>query len=220
MLGLAVLVLSIGLVDSINPATVTVALYLASAPNAERGVASFTLGVFATYLIGGILLVLGPGQLLLAVIPHPHGTVKHVIQLAIGVGALLVALGVWRERHRVSAQIQGREVTSVRSGVALGAGMMLFELPTAFPYFAAIGAIVEQHTSLAASIALLVLFNVAFVMPLLIILVARRLLGPRIEPALLRWRGRLHSVAGPLIAGIVALVGVILVVFGTVGLLS
>jgi hypothetical protein len=60
MVGLTVLVASIGLADSINPSTLVPGLWLAGKPSA-RGLGSFTAGVFATYLTGGLVLVLGPG---------------------------------------------------------------------------------------------------------------------------------------------------------------
>ena len=43
---------AIAVVDSLNPSTVGPALYLATAPNARRGVAAFTAGVAVVSLVG------------------------------------------------------------------------------------------------------------------------------------------------------------------------
>jgi cytochrome c biogenesis protein CcdA len=220
MLGVLAIVVSIGLIDSVNPTTVGVALYLATARNAVRSVASFTLGVFAIYLFGGILLVLGPGQLLIALIPHPHGDVKHLIELLLGIGVLVVALVVWLQRERVSSTIQRSEGRSGASGFALGVGITIVELPTAFPYFAAIGAIVDARLSIPGQIVALIAFNIAFVAPLLMILLLRWIAGDRVESSLLRWRDRLHRHAAALLAAILVAVGLVLSVIGTAGLVA
>ena len=53
MFALTLLVVSIALVDSVNPSTLIPGLWLATAPGAGR-LASYTLGVFAVYTIGGL----------------------------------------------------------------------------------------------------------------------------------------------------------------------
>ena len=47
MLALIALVVSVGLVDSLNPPTVGPALYLATASNGTRCLADFTAGILA-----------------------------------------------------------------------------------------------------------------------------------------------------------------------------
>src|SRR5215469_14632910 len=93
--------LSVGLADSINPTTVGPALYLATGPSAVRSVTQFTLGTCAVNLAAGLVLTIGPGRLLLGLVPHPRGTVRHVIELVVGVVLLLVAVGLWLGRGRL-----------------------------------------------------------------------------------------------------------------------
>ena len=69
MLRLIGLVISIGIADSLNPTTIAPALYLATAEHARGRVIEFTPGVFGVYLVGGLIIALGPGQLLLAAGP-------------------------------------------------------------------------------------------------------------------------------------------------------
>ena len=57
------IVISIGLADSLNPTTIAPALYLASGERPRERVTEFTLAVFAVYLVGGLMIALGPGQL-------------------------------------------------------------------------------------------------------------------------------------------------------------
>ena len=92
MLDLVAIVVSIALVDSLNPSTVGPALYLATAKDARGGLARFTAGVFGVSLIGGLALALGPGELILSAVPHPSAAAKHSIELGLGVAALLFGL--------------------------------------------------------------------------------------------------------------------------------
>ncbi len=60
MLALTALVASIGLADSINPSTLIPGLWLATTPATGR-LASYTLGVFAVYTLGGWCCCSVPG---------------------------------------------------------------------------------------------------------------------------------------------------------------
>ena len=95
---------------------------------------------------------------------------------------------------------------------------MVVELPTAFPYFAAIAAIVASGRGDLAQFLLLVLFNVAFVVPLLGILGVRALAGERGRRRLEAWRARLDRRAGELIPAVLAVIAAVLLLVGGVGL--
>src|SRR5437660_818555 len=92
VLALVALVVSVGIVDSLNPSTIGPALFLATAPDGARRLAGFTAGVLAVALAGGLVLTLGPGQAILAAVPRPGRTTTHAIELALG-GVALGAIG-------------------------------------------------------------------------------------------------------------------------------
>src|SRR5947199_520642 len=102
MLALVALVISVGIVDSLNPSTVGPALYLATAPDGTRRLAGFTAGILAVGLAGGLVLTLGPGQAILAAVPRPGRTTTHAIELGLGAAALLFALVLWLRRAAVA----------------------------------------------------------------------------------------------------------------------
>src|SRR5947209_19343398 len=104
MFRLVGLVVSIGLADSLNPTTIVPALYLAAGERPRRCVVQFALGVFAVYLLGGALIALGPGQLLLSVVPKPDAEARHLIEIGVGAAMLLATAIVWRYRERLSQQ--------------------------------------------------------------------------------------------------------------------
>jgi cytochrome c biogenesis protein CcdA len=191
MLGLTLLVASIALADSINPSTIVPALWLASARSAT-GLASYTLGVFAVYLAGGLVLLFGPGRVLIGSLHHLQGPVEHSLEAAGGVLAL---------------------------AFALGAGIMAIELPSAFVYFGAISAILADRPSAAAEVALLVGYNALFVAPLIAILVLRRLTGVRADRWIASAEGRLRYVGQLALTGLAAAAGAALLTLGLTGLL-
>ena len=209
MIALILLVVSVGLADAINPTTLAPAILLATAPDGAKAVARFTLGVFAVSLAGGLVLLLGPGQLILGALPHPSAHTKAVAEVVGGVLLLGLATLTWIHRDRIASRLAKEDdEPSDRGALALGAGVMAIELPTALPYFAAIGAILASPLALGTQIALVVLYNVAFVAPLLALLIARELTGEKGAARLERIGAWLRLRAPTAIAVLLALLGV------------
>ncbi len=162
MLGLTLLVASIAVADSVNPSTLIPGLWLAT-EHSERRLASFTLGVFAVYLAGGLVLLFGPGRVMISTLHHAHGPLEHVLETAVGIVALAFAVFLWRSRPSKSAQPSPRRSRTRASAFALGAGIMAIELPTAFIYFGAISAILAAHPGVPLEISLIIMYNAVFV---------------------------------------------------------
>jgi hypothetical protein len=217
---LVTLVLLIGIVDSANPATIAPALYFAAGKDAHTSLAGFILGVFATNLAAGALLALGPGQALMAVVPRPGDEARHLIELAGGGVTLILAIGLWLARSHL-AQHVGKLTDRVdRSSLLVGAGIIVFELPTALPYFAVIAAVVDSGRSLGTQAGLLAIFNGTFCAPLLAILAARTFAGEGTREWLERMRESLDRRLSTLIPALVLLVSVALLAIGGYGVLS
>jgi cytochrome c biogenesis protein CcdA len=111
-------------------------------------VAQFMVGVFAVNFAAGVILTIGPGRLLLGLVPHPQGTVRHVIELVAG----LVLLGRGGGSVGRAAELDAPRAPDAQhgGGSALIAGALAaVELPTAAPYFAGI---VAANASLAQEI--------------------------------------------------------------------
>ena len=75
----------------------------------------------------------------------------------------------------------------------LGASITAVELPTAFPYFAAIAAIVGSGVGPFRQLFLLVVFNVCFVLPLLVIIGILEFGGSHTEEVITRFRNFLQE---------------------------
>lgn len=217
MLRLLGLMISIGLVDSLNPTTVAPALYLATSEHPRRRVAEFTLAVFAVYLAGGVLIALGPGELIRSALPKGHLTVRHIAEILAG-AILIVGSGmIWRSRKRIAGrglpQPRGK-----RSSLVLGATITALELPTAFPYFAAIAAVVGGGVGIPRELILLVVFNVCFVVPLIGILVTLTVARGHSDRILGTGRRFLERRWPHILAVLLCLVGILAVLLGATGL--
>jgi cytochrome c biogenesis protein CcdA len=220
MLGLAGIVLGVGLADSLNPSTVGPALYLATARRASARVALFTLGVFSLNLAAGIVLALGPGRLLAHVLPRPDRTVRHALELAAGLVLLAIAAALWAARGRLARHELPLREGGRGSALALGASIAAFELPTAAPYLGVIAAIVAADPSVPKTIALLALFCGAFVAPLLAIIAILLVAGDRAAPVLARCGAWLQRRWPAVLAALLLLVGAGLTLAGASGLLA
>jgi cytochrome c biogenesis protein CcdA len=218
MLRLIGLVISIGIADSLNPTTIAPALYLATGERARERVAEFTLGVFLVYLAGGAAIALGPGQLLLSLVSHPNRIARNVVEIVAGAAMLIAAAWLWRHRRRLAEREPRDFKADGRSSAILGATITAIELPTAFPYFAAIAAIVGSGLDPARQVVLLVLFNVCFVAPLIGIVGTLTFAGDGSQQALRKAREWLHEHWPVLLAIVAVVAGAIVIVLGVTGL--
>jgi cytochrome c biogenesis protein CcdA len=212
------LVVSIGLADSLNPSTIGPALYLATGERARGRVAEFTLAVFAVYLLGGIAVALGPGQLVLSLVQRPSDEARHGIEVGVGVAMVIGAGLLWYHRRTLSRREAPDFNPHGRSSAVLGATITAIEFPTAFPYFAAIAAVVGSDVGVTRQLLLLLLFNLCFVLPLIVIVGTLTFAGPRAERVLAAGRAFLQRRWPVVLAGLLLLAGAFVILLGVTGL--
>ena len=219
-LSLIGLVLLVALADSLNPSTIGPALYLAASGKRVLRVTQFTLGVFGVNFLAGVGLTIGPGRLLLSLVPHPRGTVKHIIELVAGLVLLVAAVALWQGRRHLARRQLPMSSSGGGSALVAGASIAAVELPTAAPYFAVIAAIVASSANLVGEIVLLVIFNVAFVLPLLAIIAVLLRAGERAHDWLEAGANWLQRRWPGIVATLLLLVGAVLTVLGGAGLVK
>jgi cytochrome c biogenesis protein CcdA len=168
--------------------------------------------------VGGFVLLFGPGRLLVTLVRRPSPHTIHLLELAAGV-ALLVLAGIsWIARAHVSRRLENRPQRSARSAFLLGAGIMAVELPTALPYFAALAAIVGSRFGTVTQVTLVLVYNVVFVAPLVAMLVLVTVAGRRGAAIAAAARSMLQRYAPVLLPAALALIGIVLLALGGVGL--
>lgn len=215
LLGLAI---SIGFADSLNPSTIAPALYLSAGRHPRRQVAEFSVAVFAVYLIGGLAIALGPGELLLSLVPRPGRHLGYLLETLAGVAMLAAAAFLWGYRARLSQAEPPQPKAGTRSSALLGATIMAVELPTAFPYFAVIAAVVGADLDVARIVIVLVFFNLCFVAPLLGILATLTFAGDNAQRLLDQGRRQLEAHWVEVLAVLALIAGVIVTTLGVTGL--
>jgi cytochrome c biogenesis protein CcdA len=217
MLRLVGIVVSIGLADSLNPTTIAPALYLATGERARGRVAEFTFAVFAVYLVGGAAIAVGAGQLIRPLLPHPRHHIANIVEVAAGVAMIFVAGVLWRYRRRLASREPPDFDPHGRSSWVLGASIMAVELPTAFPYFAVIAAIVGSDLDAARDLVLLLLFNLCFVLPLIGILATLTFAPDRSDRLLSIGREFLQRNWPTVLAGVALVAGLFVILLGVTG---
>ena len=220
MLQLIGVAVSVGLADALNPSTIGPALYLAAGEHGLRQVLLFTVGVFAVYLAGGVLLVFGPGNAIISLVPHPGATLRYWLEVAAGAALIGGAVLTWWRRASLARRAVFTPSKGRRSGLVLGASITAVELPTAFPYFGLIAAIVSSRVDDFQQLVLLVIFNFVFVLPLLAIALTLALPGPAAARMLRDARRRLERQWPQALAGVLAVIGAVVVLLGVTGLVS
>jgi cytochrome c biogenesis protein CcdA len=222
MLRLIGLMISIGFADSLNPSTIAPAMFLATSKRNPRAqVAQFTLAVFAVYLVGGLAVALGPGELVLHLVPHPKPELKYLFEIIGGVVLLTFAVVLWTFRKLLAERRLPEGRTDGRSSAILGATITAVELPTAFPYFAAIAAVVSSGYGVWHQVFLILIFNVTFVLPLVTIIGILQFAGHNAQRVLgdsRTWLQRHWPVALAIIGLIAGLFCVFIGITGRIGL--
>lgn len=225
MLRLLGVVISFGLADSLNPSTVGPALFLATREHPRSRVLQFTAGTFVVFLAGGLILTLGPGAAIVSLVPRPNATTRYILETIAGAAMIGAGLVLWRRRERIRERAKHDSPGSGRlaSGAArrpwvLGGTISLVELPSAFPYFAAIAAVVGSGLGLTSQILLVVIYNVCFVLPLLGIVALLTVAGERATGILERIRRYLRY-RWPVLVSVIALIaGAFVITLGVTGL--
>jgi cytochrome c biogenesis protein CcdA len=218
MFRLVGLVVSIGLADSLNPSTIAPALYFASGERARARVFEFTAAVFLVFLAGGTVIALGPGQLLLSLVPHPSRHTGFILEVVAGAAMLTGGVFLWSYRDRLARHEVPQVDPHGKSSAVLGVTISAVELPTAFPYFAAIAAIVGSGLGPARQFLLLVVFNICFVLPLLGIIATLTFAGDRAQEMLATGRRFLER-HWPTVLSVLAIVaGLFVIALGVTGL--
>jgi cytochrome c biogenesis protein CcdA len=219
VLHLLALVLSIGLADGINPTSIGPALYLASERRPRRNVLRFAAGYVAVLLVGGLVLTLGPGRAILALVPKPSLTTRYALETVAGI-AMLIGSGFlwWRRKQLSNRQASGEQNTPQRPPLLLGATISAVELPTAFPYFAVIVAIVGSGLNVGEQVLLIAIYNACFIVPLLAIVIVLATAGDRAVAVLKQVREYMQR-HWPVLAAAVALIaGLLVTTLGVTGL--
>jgi cytochrome c biogenesis protein CcdA len=200
-------IVGLAVVDSINPSALLATIVLLLRGRRARPlVAVYLIAVLATYLAIGVVLTLGLGLTARAVI---HSDAAYLVQGVLGAAMLAYALLAPGRRRQQGPVEHPRLPTAMRPAAVFALGMVVtvLELPTALPYLGAVGALTRADLAPVDWLPLLVLYNVIFVLPPVLLLAGHVVLGERAEAVLGQLRDRLGRAAREGFLWLLGLVG-------------
>jgi cytochrome c biogenesis protein CcdA len=197
--------LALAVVDSINPSAIVVTLYLLSRKRVATQVTTYIAAIFLTYLTLGAVVMSGIDALLPSVGATLDSRLGFIVQGAIGLAMLLYAIRA-PAAARSAPRVEPRATTYTALAL-LGVSVTAMEMPTAVPYFGALALLASADRPVASWLPLLVLYNVIFVLPPMLLLAAYMALGRRLDAKYADLRERLQAGARETMLWILGLVG-------------
>jgi cytochrome c biogenesis protein CcdA len=200
-------IVGLAVIDSINPsALLATIMLLLRGRRARPLVAVYVVAVLATYLAIGVVLTLGLGLTPQALI---HSDAAYLVQGVLGAGMLAYAVvAPGRRRHRGPVEPPRLPMaTRPLAVLALGMTVTVLELPTALPYLGAVGMLTRGDLAVTEWLPLLLLYNLIFVLPPLVLLAGHLALGRRADVVLGRLRDRLGGATSEAVLWLLGLVG-------------
>lgn len=208
MTGSLLTLLGLALLDSVNPSALMMTLYLLTTSSYLPKVLVYLATIFTVYLAIGILLMLGLNVLFSRVEDILNSPVAYGIQGVIGALMLLYALLAPDKPPREPVRLPLSQ--DLGAMVLLGATVTVIELPTALPYFAAITVLTNLQLPVVQWLSVLLVYNVIFILPPLLLLGVYRLFGARVRARFERYRERLQGTSRNAWLWIAGIVGFLL----------
>ena len=209
MIELWATLLPILLADIVNPVLFAFMVYAVGSGRPLANSSAALLGHTASYLLFGIALAFA-FEAISQRIANPK-PMDYGIGLVIGVLLLWMA---WKSRNTGGGDNKATDTTGLTPLKAFGIGAVinLVGLPFALPYFAALDQLLKADLSVANSITVIVIYNIGYALPFLVVPALAFALGERSRPLLAAINDKVDRASAVLMPLMLGIVGIILVV--------
>jgi len=208
MSGVLAAVLSLALIDSVNPSAIIVTLYLLlTCPDSTSRVLAYLAGVFCTYFAVGVALMLGADTIIMIIGKSLESPVAYAAQGILG--ALMFLYGVFAP-SKTSKSTRLPQSQRVGMLFLFGSTVTVVEFSTALPYLGAIGILTNADLVFNHWVLILTVYNLIFIMPPLLLLVSYRIWGARLDQRFAEYREKLSRGSRTVWLTILAVVGFVL----------
>lgn len=170
-------VFGLALLDSVNPSAIAVTLYLLTQPRPFSKVTVYMAAVFLVYWMLGILLMAGLGLVIQQVGAQLEHPAAYAIQGLLG-ALMLIYSFVADPKPKKEQQPKTQHLGAI---ALLGVTITLVEFSTALPYLGAIGLLTQAKLTLAEWLPILLIYNLIFILPPLILLLLYGLFVERMQ---------------------------------------
>jgi Sap, sulfolipid-1-addressing protein len=166
-------IIGLGLLDALNPFSIAaLVLVLAGTRPLVLG-STFIAATFAVYLLAGYALLAGWSAMVVALLPLIPDWVRQGGLALLGVLCVMGAIYLWVQARKGRSPLVEMIQTSVVGTAIYAASSTASDLPTAIPYFAAVPIMVEAGPYFDGTIWLLLVYNLLYVLPLIVLLAIR-----------------------------------------------
>lgn len=227
MLLLLTSIITLALIDSLNPSTIAAQIFLLALKKPISRVISFILGTFVMYTAFGFIIVFILGEPIKGFF-YELGSTDYLILLAIGIALIAVGTILGWKRY-IGKEGRSKSEGYVKKAMApmmamlktlnpvhtffFGMASTAFDLPTSAFYFVALASLLEAGVGPFETTSLLILYNLLYILPLIVILLIYMIARDRSGPFMNRINKLIGEWSGRLVISILICIGVILVVF-------
>lgn len=195
------------LVDVLNPILFAMLVAAAGSARPVANSSAMLAGHTLAYFAGGIIVALGFDQVSER-LANPHH-IDYAFGAALGVALLWMALDVKKDGAPVAREPE--QVLSPVGCFGLGAVVNFIGIPFAVPYFAVVNQILGADLSIASSVGVLAIYNIAYAVPFVVVPVAVAISGEAARPLLEKISGHLGKLADIVMPWMFGLLGLALV---------
>jgi len=200
------ILLPILLSDVLNPVLFTFMVYAAGSKRPVAASSAMLLGHTVAYIISGVVLVYGIEQLSTR-LANPR-TIDFVIEFVVALALLWLVLRTRKDKGKRPDE-QTPELT-VPKAFIFGALVNLIGIPFAIPYFAAIDQLLKSGLDTSGMITALVLYNLAYALPFLLIPLLTAIMGDRSKPILAKVNGLMEKASDIIMPLLIFVIGLAL----------
>ena len=190
--------------DVLNPVLFAFMIYAAGSKRPVATSSAMLLGHTATYISFGVILAYGIEQMSTR-LANPK-SIDFAIEFVIALALLWLVLRTRKDKGKRPDE-QTPELT-IPKAFMFGAVVNLIGIPFALPYFATIDQLLKSGLDTTGMIVGLVLYNLAYALPFLLIPLLTAIMGDRSKPILARvngWMEKASDVIMPLLLLVIGL---------------
>lgn len=198
------IILPILLSDVLNPVLFAFMIYAAGSKRPVATSSAMLLGHTAAYIGFGVILAYGIEQMSTR-LANPK-SIDFVIEFVIALALLWLVLRTRKDKGKRPDE-QTQELT-IPKAFMFGAVVNLIGIPFALPYFAMIDQLLKSGFDTTGMIIGLVLYNLAYALPFLLIPLLTAIMGDRSKPILARvngWMEKASDIIMPLLLLVIGL---------------
>jgi cytochrome c biogenesis protein CcdA len=214
MLFLLIFLLGMSLVDSLNPFSIAVHIFLLGVLKNSNRIVFYVIGILAVYLAGGILIYTGStaifDRLAEQFVTVPE-LILYVLESVFGVILVVYGFIEFRKENKPRQLKVGKDV-STWALILLGGGGTLSDLPTAIPYLGFIAKMTEMKIETWLGCGLLLIYNAIYILPLLIIWALYLAYKEKIQARLESVTARIEKVNKYIIVIFCEIIGVVFII--------